>query len=280
MKTVQFLLIALTLQCFFKHSTSFNIFQKSNKHNAAKLSMSSTNLSRRDLIKIATCVAIAGPILPKSSLAISLKNANQKLQDYGLPLLETPMSGMKPLLEIYGRDQSRETYLVTWNYPNGWITQRPSLDTNSEDGTISTGDYQKGDSAFFFVMPNNDIQKEDFVLSNKKIFENVILKSISQKGVNQIQNFKLKKVSEGAAGKNDQKYFIVDFQYDLLTGAGFTVERKGYGSVTQLGRGIQSVTAVTTSNRFKKLQPQLEEVAKTFRVYDGILVDKLKYEDQ
>jgi hypothetical protein len=30
-----------------------------------------------------------------------------------------------------------------------------------------------------------------------------------------------------------QKYYTVEFKYDLLTGAGFTVERVGYGSITQ-----------------------------------------------
>lgn len=30
------------------------------------------------------------------------------------------------------------------------------------------------------------------------------------------------------------KYYIVDFQYELLTGAGFTVERKGVAGVTQV----------------------------------------------
>lgn len=30
------------------------------------------------------------------------------------------------------------------------------------------------------------------------------------------------------------KYYIADFQYELLTGAGFTVERKGVASVAQV----------------------------------------------
>lgn len=33
---------------------------------------------------------------------------------------------------------------------------------------------------------------------------------------------------------NGNKYVIADFQYELLTGAGFTVERKGVASVTQV----------------------------------------------
>lgn len=33
---------------------------------------------------------------------------------------------------------------------------------------------------------------------------------------------------------NGNKYYIADFQYELLTGAGFTVERKGVASVAQV----------------------------------------------
>ena len=46
---------------------------------------------------------------------------------------------------------------------------------------------------------------------------------------------------------------------------------------TQVGKGVQAVVAITTASRLKKLQPQLQEVANSFRVYDGILVEKLTY---
>jgi hypothetical protein len=41
-----------------------------------------------------------------------------------------------------------------------------------------------------------------------------------------------------------QKYYNVEFKYDLLTGAGFIVERVGWGSYTQ-------VTAATLALNFK-----------------------------
>jgi hypothetical protein len=54
---------------------------------------------------------------------------------------------MTTVLEVYGRDEARETLLVGWNFPKGWVVQRTNIDVNSEAGTVATGDYQKGDSA-------------------------------------------------------------------------------------------------------------------------------------
>jgi hypothetical protein len=48
-------------------------------------------------------------------------------------------------------------------------------------------------------------------------------------------------------------------------------------NIHQVGKGVQAVVAITTASRLKKLQPQLLEIANSFRVYDGILVDKLTY---
>jgi len=238
-------------------------------------------VSRRQAM-VAASAALAAAVLmqePQPANALGLKAVNARLADYGLPGVGKPPDGMKALLEIYGRDQNRETLLVTWNYPNGWITQRPSLDTNSEDGTVATGDYQKGDSAFLVVQPLDVLGGEKLSATNKALAEKLVLQSISQKGANQIQNFKLKKVTEGATGAKGQQYINVEFKYDLLTGAGFVVERVGYGSLTQVGKGVQSVMAVTTAARLKKLQPKLQEIASSFRVYDGILVDKLSYDN-
>ncbi|CAN0213156.1 unnamed protein product [Chrysoparadoxa australica] len=91
-------------------------------------------------------------------------------------------------------------------------------------------------------------------------------------GDNQYQSFKLKSVGDGVEGINGQKYFIAEFSYDLLTGAGFIVERKGFAGLTQVGTGVQLLVSATTAKRFKELKPQLQEVAKSFRVYKDILV--------
>ncbi|CAM9283022.1 unnamed protein product, partial [Phaeothamnion confervicola] len=227
--------------------------------------------TRREVLAGAAASALTGLLwAPSSAPAASLKSVNARLQGYGLPTVEKPPGGMSPLLEVYGRDTNRETLLVGWNYPSTWIVERPSLDRNSEDGTVATGDYQKGDTAFFFVGSKDLLGGSTLSSGDKALVTAVLQKAISQKGDNQYQSFKLKSVREGATAANGQKYYVARFSYELLTGAGFTVDREGCASLTTVGSGVQALVAATTAKRFKKLQPELEEIATSFRVYNGI----------
>eukprot|EP00904_Undaria_pinnatifida_P002119 jgi/Undpi1/11908/HiC_scaffold_4.g01607.m1 len=219
--------------------------------------------------------AVAGGV-PSSALAASTADVNKKLSAYNLPpVVDTP-DGFNTLLEGYGKDgalknslgsSNRDPILVTWNYPKGWIVERPNTDTNKEAGTISTGDYGRGDSAALFVAPKSLIGGSS--LSSKETMEGVLKKALSQKGDNQFQSFKLKSVKEGVTDFAGSKYFIAEFQYELLTGAGFTVERKGIASVAQIGNSVNAVVGATTANRAKTVKPQLQEIAYSFRVYEG-----------
>lgn len=84
------------------------------------------------------------------------------------------------------------------------------------------------------------------------------------------QNFKVTKTAKGAKGANGTQYYLVDFKYELLTGAGFTVDRKGVASVTQLKDSVLALWTATTAQRYKKLGDDLRTMADSFRVYDGI----------
>ena len=84
------------------------------------------------------------------------------------------------------------------------------------------------------------------------------------------QNFKVLKTAKGAKGVNGVQYYLVDFKYELLTGAGFTVDRKGVASVTQLKNNVLALYSASTAARFKKLGDDLRTMADSFRVYDGI----------
>ncbi|CAN0050848.1 unnamed protein product, partial [Chrysoparadoxa australica] len=95
----------------------------------------------------AALALFAQTALPAPSLAAKLSTVNSQLKGYGLPEVAAPPDGMSPLLEIYGKDDTRETLLVGWNYPRFWIVERPSQDLNKEAGKLATGDYGKGDSA-------------------------------------------------------------------------------------------------------------------------------------
>ena len=64
--------------------------------------------------------------------------------------------------------------LVQFSRPQLWVTATTTVNNNGEAGTISANDYIKGDSAFFFTVPQDrqqsDISKETiqkFVLKCK-----------------------------------------------------------------------------------------------------------------
>jgi len=178
---------------------------------------------------------------------------NARLQSYGLPLITNIPNGMKPLLEIYGKGKNRFPLLVLMNHPLTWIVQLPSNDANGEDGTIQAGEYAKGDTASFFLY-DGEGHVDDVTTAPKSLFEKVLIKAISQKGDNMYQNFKVMKTSS----QNDnpdyagRKYVLCDFKYDLLTGAGFEVERRGVASVTSEGPALEVLWAASTRERFKK----------------------------
>mgnify|MGYP002047483105 FL=1 len=62
----------------------------------------------------------------------------------------------------------------------------------------------------------------------------------------------------------------VDFSYELLTGAGFIVARRGVAAVTDVNGKSQALLAVTTSARFKGLEPKLRTIADSFRCYEKV----------
>lgn len=73
---------------------------------------------------------------------------------YGLPALAGVPNGYSALAEIYGKGANRNPLLVAFGFPIDWVVTLPSQDVNGEDGTIQAGEYAKGDTATFFVVPN------------------------------------------------------------------------------------------------------------------------------
>lgn len=204
--------------------------------------------------------------------AAGLTKINNELAGYGLPpILDVP-SGFSPLVEVYGKAagarKERTTLLVQFLYPSLWVVSKPSIDKNGEEGTISAGDYQKGDSAAFFVGDGPESGKLD--QQSNEYFGEVVTRAIGQKSANVYQNFKVLKKRPGAKASNGAQYTIVEFKYELLTGAGFTVDRKGVASVTQVGKDVQALWIATTATRWKKIGDDCITMADSFRVYDGI----------
>lgn len=203
-------------------------------------------------------------LAPSPAMAYGLGKANDKLSSYGLPALKNVPNGYSALAEIYGKAANRSPLLVAFGFPIDWVVTLPSQDVNGEDGTIQAGEYAKGDTATFFVVPSTgkvDIQSKD-----KGFFKDALIAAISQKGSNIYQDFKVTKLEP------DGKYMMVDFKYTLLTGAGFEVERKGVASITSAGDGVQLLWAASIASRFRqKTEDQLRNIVKSFVCYsDGL----------
>uniref|UniRef100_A0A7S2Y714 PsbP C-terminal domain-containing protein n=1 Tax=Entomoneis paludosa TaxID=265537 RepID=A0A7S2Y714_9STRA len=212
--------------------------------------------------------------MPFPANAVSgLNKVNNQLKAYGLPSVSSVADGMTPLLEIYGKSFNRFPILVTFNHPITWVVTIPSIDANGEDGTIQAGEYAKGDTATFFVYDEpghvNDIHSQP-----KELFEKALIKSISQKGDNMYQNFKVTKLEPVSV--DGQQYMRADFKYQLLTGAGFEVDRKGVASIASEGAAVEVMWAASTAVRYKKTEQQLRDIVASFRCYaDGIKLDTL-----
>jgi hypothetical protein len=109
------------------------------------------------------------------------------------------------------------------------------------------GEYAKGDTATLYVYLEPG--KVDRIHSQpRELFENALIKSISQKGDNMYQNFKITKLEP--VTNSNQQYMMADFKYQLLTGAGFEVDRKGVASITSEGQAVEVLWAASTAVRY------------------------------
>ena len=73
------------------------------------------------------------------------------------------------------------------------------------------------------------------------------------------QNFKILKV-EPVTYEGTEKYVKVDFKYQLLTGAGFEVDRRGVASLTSQGPAVEALWAASTTLRYKRGADQLRRL--------------------
>lgn len=236
--------------------------------------------TRRELF-ITTAAVAAGvgsgfvPFLPSAEAVSGINKVNAKLRGYGLPTVGKVPDGLTPALEVYGKGANRFPILVQFNYPVTWVLTVPSNDVNGEDGTVQAGDYGKGDTATFYMYSDPGNVK-NIVDQPKQLFEDAIIKSISQKGSNIYQDFKITKLVQSP---DDPNYMIADFKYVLLTGAGFEVGRKGVASITSTGNGVQVLWCAVTTQRWKKMEDTLRDIAGSFRCYtEGINFESELYE--
>jgi len=223
---------------------------------------------------VAAALSSSSLVLPiEPALAFGggkLNKINARLASYGLPQMGEVSSGLTPLLEVWGKGRNRSPLLVNFAYPLDWIVTLPSQDLNGEDGTIQAGEYARGDTATLFVA--EDTGRIDKIHDQpKSFFEDMLIKSISQKGANVYQNFKVTKLVPKTGEYNGQQYMVCDFKYQLLTGAGFEIDRTGVASVTSQGNAVQVLWSASTALRYKKTEASLRQIVDSFRCYaDGL----------
>eukprot|EP00536_Pseudo-nitzschia_multiseries_P010975 jgi/Psemu1/204681/e_gw1.354.64.1 len=254
--------------------------------NPAATAVSSTQIaaaaedgdSRRDFLSkslatyTAAALASTGVLAPLPANAAAADKVNAKLKAYGLPPLSRVPSGMKPLLEVYGKGKNRFPLLIQMCHPLTWVVQLPSNDVNGEDGTVQAGEYAKGDTATFFLYEDEG-HVDNIGNADKGLFDRALRKCISQKGSNMYQNFKVIKAvpQTGNPEYNGKDYVLCDFKYELLTGAGFEVQRRGVASITSEGPAVEVLWAASTTLRWPKTEGTLRDIVSTFRVYgDGL----------
>lgn len=128
---------------------------------------------------VASALLVSSMGKPESAWAqSSLEAANSKLSGYGFPPVLFVPPGFSVIASEYGRGGLREKMtvpvLVQFAYPSLWVVATTSVNNNGEAGTISAGDYVKGDSAFFHTsMLNNG---ETLSVNNQDLIKKHIIK--------------------------------------------------------------------------------------------------------
>ncbi|KAL3943612.1 MAG: hypothetical protein SGBAC_002321 [Bacillariaceae sp.] len=276
MKLFNIFVVATLWQSAF----GFNFLDMENKRKSLTLSASAKDAdSRREFFGKAGATAISlssglslDLLTPLPANAVGgFDKVSAQLKAYGLPPAAKPPNGLNPLLEVWGKGKNRFPLLVLMNHPITWVVTLPSNDVNGEDGTIQAGEYAKGDTATFFVYQEPG-HIDNFASAGKDLYEKSIIKSISQKGSNIYQDFKITKVvPQDPKDYDGKEYVICDFKYTLLTGAGFEVDRRGVASLTSEGPAVEVLWTASTRERFKKTESTLRDIAASFRVYaDGL----------
>lgn len=261
---------ALLACALLSSAAAFTPALSSRRSRNAVIIAADDTLGRRDAIGsvIGGASAALGILgAPRGASAVSADKFNNEMLGYGVKDTKPCPDGFSPLIEFYGKAISGvEPLLVTYNSPDGWLVVRPNIDNNGEDGTISSGDYGKGDTTSFFLGPQ---LKSGESLEDRATIEKIVFAGLTVKGASQVQGFKMGKPKKLEADTL-QPYYLVDYSYTLLTGAGFEINRKGCGSVTAAGdKNTQALLGATTDIRWKKTEVSLREAAESFRCYAG-----------
>jgi len=236
---------------------------------------SSDEVSRSDLFRglggFGAAIA-ATPLAPAPAAAKSLEEAAAQLATYGVPQIapkEGPPGGWKIVVEPiglasdaeYGRFKlGAEPQVVTFNVPPLWVVSVPNIDFNGAAGTVQANDYGKGDSATLYVDTKfkgdfNEFGKKDALIAMKK--------ALTMKGKGFIEGLKIIKVRDGAPG-----YKILEYDYEIESAAGFSINRNGLASVTQTGDAgnLQIFWTGVVTPRWGDMEGTMQKIVDSFRI--------------
>ncbi|EKX40091.1 hypothetical protein GUITHDRAFT_113828 [Guillardia theta CCMP2712] len=244
--------------------------------------------TRREVLALSLASAVAAAIPSKADAAglafgysENLKDMNTQLEAYGLSKVASVPGGFKPLMQTIGGSvaanidgskimdsigskvsvglKSGERVLVLFNYPGSWIVSLPISTTNGESGTVSAGNYVKGDSA---AVSATILESGKIVEQGTEFFEKLLTQTVSNNGW---QGFKVikKKASEPIDGN---EAVDIEYRYDLIT-SGPVVGRHGFAKLVGLGTTVVALGATSADTRFKNLKDDLKTTTDSFRVH-------------
>lgn len=234
----------------------------------------SEQVSRSQLFRglggVSAAVA-ATPLAPLPAAAKSLDEARAALATYGVPQIapkEGPPSLWKTIVEPIGLVDDAEygrfklgglPQIITFAVPPLWVVSTPNIDFNGAAGTVQANDYGKGDSATLFVDTKFKGKFEDMT---KKDYQAEMKKALTMKGKGFIEGLKIGKVKDGVPG-----YKLVEYEYEIESAAGFSINRNGIASMTSDGEGKLQIfwTGVVTP-RWSGMEQTIQQIVNTFRI--------------
>ena len=240
----------------------------------AAVSMGAAPTPTRRSVLSALLAAPAALALAPPSAVLAESKANVRLASLGFAPLPS-VGGYIQLAEFLGRASAANIdgektrgfklsspLLVAFNYPQTWVTALPTISSNGESGTVSAGNYIKGDSAAFVVFDAPRSAKTAADLPKEVLAQSVVASATSDV----YQDVKVRDVAKRAGGAAGD-YVTYDYTYTLLTRAGFEVDRKGVGAATLVNGQVGALITATTALRWKSEESKLRELTKSFVVY-------------